>query len=70
MPPLNRFFQKAVSTKAYMAPEFWSGVYGPEGGGVTGHRSHPSADDENDVTIFGSLKCCAGKKLHPEIHQL
>ena len=23
-----------------MAPEFWSGVYGPEGGGVTGRQSH------------------------------
>lgn len=66
MPPLNVFFQKAGFTKAYMAPEFWSGVYGPEGGGW--HRSpvSPSADDENDVKFLAAWNV-AGKKLHPEI---
>ena len=37
-----------------MAPEFWSGVYGPEGGGV--------GDDENDVKIFWQLEMLLGKK--------
>ena len=45
-----------------MAPEFWSGVYGPEGGDVTGHRSHHRLNDENDVKFFWQLEMLLEKK--------